>query len=70
MDDVQFIESLGTLNIKPGDVIVVKLNRPVHRDTQQRIQQTITDGYFRGMRIKTLVLQPGMDIGVIREGSE
>lgn len=65
MSEIQ-IESLKVMEIKSGDVIVVKLNHSVDRTELVSISREIK--YLLPFKdVRVIILQPGMDIGVLRE---
>lgn len=57
------LKSMSVLRLEPGDALVFKLDRIVSRDTTDHIQEVVSS-IWPGTR--ALILEAGMDIGVVR----
>jgi hypothetical protein len=69
-NELILIESMKVLEIKDNDIVVLKTNEQFSNDAIDKIK-TYTLKYFeqRGLKgIECMVLDNGMDIGVIRQG--
>ena len=67
----EWLEALQVLSLRDGDVIVVRVKQRLSKDLVQRIIDTLQEqlGAFmaeRGIRFKCIVLEDGMEIGVLR----
>jgi len=68
MEEIEFIESLGKLKIKDGDIIVVKLGKFLSSEQLRRIQKNVKGLLPKGLEnVKVMVLDRGTDIGIIRK---
>lgn len=65
MDKIEWVESLKVLEVKDGDVIVIKTKHATSREFRDHVTEVIND-LFKGKNIKTLVLDDETDIGVLR----
>jgi hypothetical protein len=69
-NELILIESLKVLEIKDNDLVVIKVNDQLNSNMIDKITKGII-GIFkqRGLEgVQCLVLENGMDIGVIRQG--
>lgn len=71
MDNFEFIQTLSVLEIKQGDILVVKANRTmVSLELKQSLIEIIKPMLSSmGLDdVRILILEAGMDIGVVRKG--
>lgn len=61
------IETLSALELKPGDTLVVKLNEKLSEQSTERLHSFIRESLGLSKSIKLIVLDDGVDIGVIRQ---
>lgn len=66
MDRIEFIEHLGILKIVPGDIVVVKVGKPLSSDQYQAIHRTVKN-VIGSSYAKVVILEDGVDIGVVRK---
>lgn len=68
MDNIDFIQSMQRLDVKDGDILVLRhsgyLSIPAHNTLRDAFQETIK-GF--GYDVRILVLEEGMDVGVLRQ---
>jgi hypothetical protein len=69
MDKIDWIERMQVLEVKEGDTIILKTQQVLSVDQHVIITECIGD-MFKERNVKVLVLDDGMDIGVIRSGNE
>lgn len=71
MEEIKFIKSMETLNIKDGDILVVKvdgkISPQVHHNLIEAIKQTLPE-IMKDMKV--FVLEEGIDLGVVRKEAE
>ncbi len=61
-DKIDYIESMKILRCKPGDIVVLKTNRILDAEIANHIENIIQ----KVVNNKCLILEDGMDIGVLR----
>jgi len=68
MQEIEFIKSVQALEVKEGDVLVVKVDALLSRDQTQRIVKEVENNLPIGIKCKVtvFVLERGADIGVLR----
>ncbi len=70
MDKIDFIESMKVLEYKPSDIIVMKCSQKLSFDNRLWILESVQKVLDPiNKRIKVMILEDGMDIGVLREGN-
>ncbi len=63
---IDFIQEMKVLNLKPGDVVILKTQTIIHsRDAAESLRKAVAD--YIGGGIKVMLLEEGMDIGVLRQ---
>lgn len=65
MKDTEWIEHLGVLDVKEGDLIVVKVPCNTGWSAMENIREAI-DVTVRPRNVAVLIMLDGMDMGVIR----
>lgn len=69
-NDINFLQSMQKLELKEGDIIVLrhpyKLSEETIVNLKSQIQLIIKSA---GFNVKIMVLEEGMDIGVLRKGN-
>jgi len=67
-DDINFLQSMQKLEIKEGDIIVLRhscrLSEQAAANLKSQIEEIIRSS---GFNIKVMVLEDGMDIGVLQK---
>lgn len=63
---LQFIKSFGKLELKDGDTLVLKSESKLSVEVCARIKEHIKH-LLGDLKIKVLVLDGGMDIGILRK---
>lgn len=63
MKEVEFIESLGVLNVQSGDTVVVRLKDPLMKGQYDQLTAVLAKHFPNN---KILLLDNGTDIGVVR----
>lgn len=67
-DDINFLQSMQKLELKEGDIVVLrhpyKLSERTTTILKTHIEKIIRSG---GFNVKVMVLEEGMDIGVLRK---
>ena len=66
-NDIKFLQSMQKLEIKEGDIVVLrhpcKLSEQAVTNLKTQIKELIRSG---GFNVKVMVLEEGMDIGVLQ----
>lgn len=65
---VNWLQSMQKLEVKDGDIIVLRYPRVMSKETGERLCASIKEiikGF--GFNVKGMVLEEGMDIGVLRK---
>jgi hypothetical protein len=67
MSEVEFLEAMQVLELKPGDIIVLKHGGRLPEIAHRRIRESFQHiAPFH----KVIILEEGMEIGVLREDVE
>lgn len=64
-NEIRFVGDLRRCDVRPGDRFVLTVERPISRDTHDRIQAVWRDFIGSDNPAKLLVLEDGMHLGVI-----
>lgn len=71
MKEAKFIKSMETLNIKDGDILVVKIDRELDSQMYHNFSKAMESHLPEKLKdIKVLVLTPSVDLGVVRKEAE
>jgi hypothetical protein len=65
MTELEFVEHLGVLKVEPGDVVVVKVGRLISDAAFFAISGYVEKTFPSH---KCLLLEAGMEVGVMRDG--
>ena len=68
MDKAEFVKSLQVLSIKSGDLVIVKADMKISPETRRVIEETVKK--LLPADTKVAILEPGVDIGVLRRLAE
>ena len=68
MNEVEFVKSVQTLEVKENDLIVIKIPYKLKLEISVKIRKQVEDNLPIGMKgkIKIFILEEGIDIGIIR----
>jgi hypothetical protein len=68
MTEVEIVESLKVLPLRPGDLLVVKVKQPIRSEMSLQIKQMIVKVLPPDLReaITVLVLDQTIDLGIAR----
>lgn len=60
---------VAKLNIRPGDVLMVKVDRPITQDTAERIRRGFQEAFEKsgGNLPEILVIDGGIEVQVVRK---
>ena len=67
-DRIDFLESMQKLDVKDGDIIVLRYGAKLSKETSTNLRdaiQEIIKGF--GFNVKAMILEDGMDIGILRK---
>ena len=70
MEEITFIERFGKLEVKEGDIIVLKYAGKLSKKAHDAILKTIKETFEQWGEAKTfhvMMLEEGMDIGILRK---
>ena len=69
-EEINFIKSMQVLTLKEGDILVLKTLALLSDSSIKRINSIIDEYLPPNLvgKVKLMVLEEGMDIGVLREG--
>lgn len=69
-EEINFIKSMQVLTLKEGDILVLKTLALLSDSNIKRINSIIDEYLPPNLvgKVKLMVLEEGMDIGVLREG--
>ncbi len=70
-NEIEFIEHMQKLELKDGDLIVIKSSMRLSQAGHANIVNSMkiaTDTL--GIQVQTVILEEGMDIGVLRKAAE
>lgn len=62
--EMEFIQSMTRLDIRPGDIIALKVNRTLSIESARHLRDSLKSIFPDGTKI--VILEDGMDIGAIR----
>ena len=68
MEEIEFVKSMQTLEIRENDLLILKVSERLRHDAIKTIIEHVKAGLpdpIKG-KVKVFVLEPGMDIGVVR----
>ena len=67
-NDINFLQSMQKLELKEGDIVVLRHPYKLSSDTITRLKTEIKE-HIRagGFNVKVMVLEEGMDIGLLRK---
>lgn len=67
MDEIEFVKNMQVLEIKPGDLIVLRhpmrLSSHAHQQLTDTLRKILDE---QGFNNRIVVLEEGMEIGIIR----
>jgi hypothetical protein len=61
-----FIQSISKLEVKPGDTIIIKTPHRLNEKLYEAINDSIRGALGLDQKIKIVILEDGMDIGILR----
>lgn len=64
------IPTLRTLNLQPGDRLVVQVNRPLSHDMVEHVRRHFTEALGPDLAQRIIVLDSGLDLAVLRTARE
>lgn len=68
MEEIKFIKSMETLNIKDGDILVVRIDQKLRADLHHALRDYCKQNLPDKMKdTKVFILEPGTDLGVVRK---
>ena len=72
MNEIEFIKNMQTLEIRENDILIVKLDREVSADMNKIITKNVKDNLPDNIKkfVKVFVLEPGIDIGILRKSDK
>lgn len=63
--NIDFLDCLGTIKIRPGDTVVFRINKPLDKEKRESIK--IIAGLLQSQyKCKMLILDDAVDIGVLK----
>ncbi len=66
MNEIEFLENMGKLDLEDGDIVVLKSKRVLSEDDYMRMKGIVMDCLkTTGKKVKVLVLEE-TEIGIIR----
>jgi hypothetical protein len=66
LNPVEFIQSISKLEVKPGDTIIIKTPHRLNEKLYEAINDSIRGALGLDQKIKIVILEDGMDIGILR----
>jgi len=69
-EKIDFIESLGKLEYQDGDIIVLKCSHNLSLEEHANIQEVIKEHIAPYGKVKVIILEDGIDIGILRKKIE
>ena len=67
----EWLESMQVLDVKDGDVVVLRHKGQITKETQTCLEKSLLPIFKkRGIDCSVIVLEEGMDVGVLRKKSE
>jgi hypothetical protein len=71
MTEIEYVKSMETLEIRDGDILVLKVDRVLTPQTLHNIRLYTTENLPEGMKdVKIFILEPGADLGAIRKADK
>lgn len=71
MDVVEFIENMGILELKKGDLIVVKIDGRIPAERVKHIESAVRSKLPEGLSdVGIIVIDSAAEIGILRKGSD
>ncbi len=69
MNEIEYIKSMQTLEIHDNDILVVKIDQRLSVSANTNLKKVIENNLPDNLKgkIKVLILEPGMDIGILRQ---
>lgn len=69
MNEIEFIQSMQTLEIHDNDILIVKIDQKlsveISKTLHDHIKANLPDN-IKG-KVKVFIFEPGMDIGILRQ---
>jgi hypothetical protein len=68
MNEIEFVKSVQTLEIRENDLIVIKIPYKLRQEVSEKMRKQVEDNLPIGMKgkVKIFILEEGIDIGIIR----
>lgn len=63
--EIKFVGEMQRLQIQDGDVLVLRCPSALSQQVRERLSQMLKAITPEGIKVKTLVLEDGMDLGVV-----
>ncbi len=70
-EKIEFVEYAKILTVKDGDIIVLKTDQILTVDTIEYLKNSLSSSVKElgeNIKVKIIILEQGMDIGVLRKG--
>ena len=67
---LEFIESIQVLEMKPGDVVVLRVDKKIPTEYYMALNKAVKNVFVRVRKtddIGVIILEPDLDIGIMRE---
>jgi len=68
MNEIDFVKSVQTLEVRENDLIVIKIEQKISMERSERIKKMVEDNLPAEMKgkIKVFILEEGTDIEILR----
>jgi len=66
LNEIEFIQSIGKLEPKKGDLIVIKTNHQLNDKLTAEIRESMRQAFGFDPDFKIIILEDGMDVGILR----
>lgn len=66
MKEIEFIESFGKLELRDGDILVLKTEQHLSPSTYSSLKEQVL-AIAKPLNVKAIVLDGGLDIGILRK---
>ena len=63
--NIDLIESFGKLDLKDGDIVILKHPMILGKNAAVRLREAVED-ILKPFNVKIMVIENGMDIGILR----
>ena len=68
MKEIEFIKSMEVLEVKEGDVLVVKIEHRISMELNKKLENLVVEKLPDAIKnkVSVFVLDPGVDLGILR----